>query len=85
MDGMGLAAGALFLLAGAMTFLVAMCRYKNMVLAYMGGAILTAWGVYTLLLALTIVSYSRVGISIGQYTIAGWLVVYMSAAYARLR
>jgi len=85
MDSLGLIAGALFLLAGAITAIVATCGCKNQHLCGVGALIFVLWGIYTLAIAVHVITYSRLAVSIGQYAIAGWLVIYMGFIYQLTR
>ena len=85
MDSLGLIAGALFLLAGAITGVVAFCGCRSRDLCGVGALIFVLWGIYTLAIAVNAITYSRLSVSIGQYALAGWLVVYMGFIYVRTR
>ena len=85
MDSLGLIAGALFLLAGALTAIVAVCGCRSRDLCGVGALIFILWGFYTLAIAVNAITYSRLAVSIGQYALAGWLVIYMGFIYIRTR
>ena len=85
MDSLGLIAGALFLLAAAITGIVATCGCKNKHLCGVGAFVFFSWGIYTLGIAIHAITYSRLAVSIGQYAIAGWLVIYMGYIYMLTR
>ena len=85
MEPLALAAGALFVLAGAITFVVAYTCCMNRIICAIGGTICVAWGVYISLLAMDVLQFSIVGVSAGQYALGGWFVIYMGSVWGRTR
>ena len=85
MDQLGLLSGALFIVAGGVTAIVAMCGCRNRDVCGVGALIFTLWGVYTVGLSVDVIPYTREVTSVGQYAIAGWLVFYMGYVYVRTR
>lgn len=85
MDQLGLLSGALFLVAGVVTAVVALCGCRNRDVCGVGALIFILWGLYTIGLSIGLIPYTREVTSVGQYLIAGWLVFYMGFVYVVTR